>query len=138
MQKTTNTLTPTVEFVMSRAGSRGILGKRGVRNARHDAPLPRDLVRREFLREPPNQLWVTDVTKQRTTRIPAKEGKIYCAVVLDRFSRKVVGWVIDSAPHAALVTNALHMAIETRKPAPGTVIHSGHGTVFTSWAFTEG
>lgn len=111
-----------MELVMSRAGAQGVLGKRGVRDARHDALLPRDFAEREFLRSQPNQLWVTDATKQRTTWTPAKEGKMYCAVVLDRFSRKV-GWVIDSAPNAALVTNAEHMAIETRKPAPETVIH---------------
>ncbi len=62
---------------------------------------------------------------------------MYCAVVLDVFSRRVVGWSIDSAPTAALVTNALGMAIQQRQPAEGTVIHSDQGTQFTSWAFTR-
>jgi len=61
---------------------------------------------------------------------------MYCALVLDTFSRKVVDLAIDSAPNALLVTNALAMAIETKLPKPGTVIHSDHGTVFTSWVFT--
>jgi len=113
-----------VELVMSRAGLHGIPGPRGARRSRHEAPLPGDLVRRESLREHPNMLWVTDVTEHRT-----REGKIYCAVVLDTFSRKVVGWAIDSAPNAGLVSNALYMAIETRRPGPGTEIHSDHGTV---------
>ena len=62
---------------------------------------------------------------------------MYCAVVLDTYSRRVVGWSIDSSPTAALVTNALGMAIDTRQPAPGTIIHSDQGVQFTSWAFTR-
>jgi len=65
------------------------------------------------------------------------EGKVYCAVVLDACSRRVVGWSIDSSPTAALVTNALGMAIDTRRPPSGTVIHSDHGVQFGSWAFTR-
>jgi putative transposase len=57
--------------------------------------------------------------------------------VLDTYSRRVVGWAIDSSPNAALVTNALGMAIDTRRPQSGTVIHSDQGTVFGSWAFTQ-
>lgn len=62
---------------------------------------------------------------------------MYCAVVLDAFSRRVVGWSIDSSPNAALVTNALGMAIDSRRPQPGTLIHSDHGAQFGSWAFTQ-
>ncbi|WP_157457167.1 IS3 family transposase [Cellulomonas fimi] len=65
------------------------------------------------------------------------EGKVYCAVVLDACSRRVVGWSIDSSPTAALVTNALGMAIDSRRPPAGTVIHSDHGVQFGSWAFTR-
>jgi transposase InsO family protein len=79
------------------------------------------------------QLWLTDVTEH-----PTREGKVYCAVVLDAFSRRVVGWSISHNPTAALTCNALGMAIEQREAARGeTVIHSDHGTQFTSWAFTE-
>jgi putative transposase len=53
------------------------------------------------------------------------------------FSRRIVGWSIDSTPTAALVTNALGMAIGQRTPTNGTVIHSDQGTQFTSWAFTR-
>lgn len=63
---------------------------------------------------------------------------MYCAVVLDAFSRRVVGWSIDANPTATLVTNALGMAIEQRRPAEeATVIHSDQGTQFTSWSFTQ-
>jgi putative transposase len=62
------------------------------------------------------------------TEHPTREGKVYCAVVLDVHSRRVVGWSIDSSQTAALATNALGMAISNRSPLPsGTVIHSDHG-----------
>jgi putative transposase len=75
---------------------------------------------------------VTDITEH-----PTREGKLYCAVVLDSFSRRVVGWSIDATPTAALVTNALGMAIQTPTPPGGTVIHSDQGVQFASWAFTQ-
>jgi transposase InsO family protein len=72
------------------------------------------------------------------TEHPTREGKVYCAVVLDVHSRRVVGWSIDSSQTAALATNALGMAISNRSSRPaGTVIHSDHGVQFTSWAFTR-
>lgn len=80
----------------------------------------------------PDALWVTDITEH-----PTREGKLYCCVVLDAFSRRVVGWSIAANQTAARVTSALGMAIENRSPAPGTILHSDHGTQFTSWAFTR-
>ena len=62
---------------------------------------------------------------------------MYCAVVLDTYSRRVVGWSLDATQTAGLVTNALSMAIGNRRPQAGTVIHSDHGVQFTSWAFTK-
>jgi putative transposase len=58
-------------------------------------------------------------------------------VVLDSFSRRVVGWSIDTAPTAALVTNALGMAIDRRIPSTGAIVHSDQGVQFASWAFTQ-
>ena len=57
--------------------------------------------------------------------------------MLDTYSRRIVGWSIDSSPNAALVTNALSMAIDNRGEVAGTVIHSDQGTQFGSWAFTQ-
>jgi transposase InsO family protein len=54
-----------------------------------------------------------------------------------RQQNDVVGWSIDSSPTSSLVTSALWMAIGNRRPTNGTVIHSDHGTQFTSWAFTH-
>ena len=120
-----------VEMLMARATIKGLPGTRRPRS-RHETPTATDLVERMFTREAPNRLWVTDITEHRTY-----EGKVYCAVVLDTFSRRVVGWSIDSSQTAALVTNALSMAISNRDPQAGGVIHSDHGVQFTSWAFTD-
>lgn len=121
----------TVEMLMARDGLKGVAGRRRWRRPRPEL-ISSDLVDRQFRREGLDQLWVTDITEH-----PTREGKVYCAVVLDACSRRVVGWSIDSSPTAALVTNALGMAIDTRRPPPGTVIHSDHGVQFGSWAFTR-
>ena len=123
-----------VELLMRRAGMVGIGGRRRWKYTPPDT-ISADLVKREFARPGPNQLWVTDITEHRT-----REGKVYCAAVLDTYSRRIVGWSIDSSPSAALVTNALGMAIDSRDGAgveAGTVIHSDHGVQFASWAFTK-
>ena len=111
-----------IELLMARAGIKGLPGTRR-RRPRHETPTATDLVERMFTREGPNRLWVTDITEHRTY-----EGKIYCAVVLDTFSRRVVGWSIDSSQTATLVTNALGMAIANRDPQAGGIIHSDAGS----------
>jgi putative transposase len=89
-----------------------------------------DLVNRKFHRLHPNELWVTDITEH-----PTREGTVYCAAVLDAFSRRIVGWSIDSRQDSNLVVNALDMAIRNRLPEPGGIVHADHGVQFTSWAF---
>jgi putative transposase len=120
-----------VEMLMRRAGLHGISGRPRFRHVPGVATAG-DRVERQFHRDQPNRLWVTDITEH-----PTREGKVYCAVVLDAWSRRVVGWSIDAKPSTALVTNALGMAIEQRRPHGDTVIHSDQGTQFTSWAFTR-
>jgi len=119
-----------IEMLMHRAGIQGITGRPRFRRVANVATA-NDLVERQFRRDDPDRLWVTDITEH-----PTREGKVYCAVVLDVFSRRVVGWSIDASATAALVTHALGMAINQRQP-DGTVIHSDQGTQFTSWAFTR-
>src|ERR671921_1602321 len=120
-----------VERLMSAAGIQGLSGRpRYRKSAPHAAAT--DRVGRQFAREEPDLLWVTDITEH-----PTREGKVYCAVVLDTYSRRVVGWSIDASPTAALVTSALGMAIDTRTPPSGAVIHSDRGVQFGSWAFTD-
>lgn len=121
----------TVELLMARAGLAGVTGRPHWKGSRPDL-IAKDLVERQFSRDGPNRLWVTDITEHHT-----REGKVYCAMVLDTYSRRVVGWSIDSSPTAALVTNALGMAIESRRPPGGTIIHSDQGVQFGSWAFTD-
>ncbi len=120
-----------VEVLMRRAGVQGISGRPKFRRV-PGVITAADRVERQFHRDNPDELWVTDVTEH-----PTREGKVYCAVVLDAWSRRVIGWSIDGSPSTALVTNALGMAIDQRRPANSTVIHSDQGTQFTSWAFTR-
>jgi transposase InsO family protein len=87
-----------IALLMRRAGLAGATGRPKWRHAKPDQ-IATDLVDRNFARSDPNQLWVTDITEH-----PTQEGKVYCAVVLDAYSRRVVGWSIDATPTAALVT----------------------------------
>jgi transposase InsO family protein len=74
-------------------------------------PRPVELLKRAFARLARDHLRVTDITEH-----PTREGKVYCAVVLDTYSRRVVGWSIDATQTSALVTNALSMAVSSRAP----------------------
>ena len=77
-------------------------------------------------------------TSQAACRLyPTREGKIYCCAVLAPFSRKIVGWSIDRRCEATLVNDALSMAASSRTTSPSTIIHSDHGSQFTSWNFSE-
>jgi putative transposase len=120
-----------VELLMRRAGLVGAMGRPKWRRAKPDQ-ISTDLVNRDFAATGPNRKWLTDITEHHT-----REGKVYCAVVLDVYSRRVVGWSIDSSPTAALVTNALGMAIDSRRPDTGAIIHSDQGVQYGSWAFTK-
>ncbi len=124
----------TVAALMRRTGLAGLPLRRKAKRV-PSAITVTDLVKRDFHRDGPNQLWVTDITEH-----PTREGKLYCCVVLDVYSRRVVGWAIDSRQRADLATSALGMAIDSRSTAgqvPGGIIHGDHGTQFTSWVFTE-
>ncbi|HEV2360987.1 MAG TPA: IS3 family transposase [Acidimicrobiales bacterium] len=124
--------TKLVKRIMRELGLRGLPGPRkGVKNLKN-APTCEDLVQRQFTATVPNELWLTDITEH-----PTSEGKVYCCVVLDLFSRKVVGWAIDRRCESALVNDALAKAGASRQRSMSTIIHSDHGSQFTSWAFTE-
>ena len=91
-------------------------------------PAP-DLVDRNFTAMKPNQLWVADITF-----VPTASGFLYLAVVLDAWSRKIVGWSMAIHLRAELVLDALEMAIGQRKPA-NVIHHSDQGSQYTSLAF---
>jgi putative transposase len=93
------------------------------------APTP-DLVERNFTPGAPDRLWVADITQQRTG-----EGWLYLAVVLDAFSRRIVGWSMADHLRTELVLDALDMAIAQRQPAAGLIHHTDHGCQYTSLAF---
>jgi putative transposase len=112
----------TLELLMRRAGLQGVTGRPKYRRGLRPEATAADLVQRQFTRTGPDQLWVTDITEH-----PTREGEVYCAVVLDACSRRVIGWSIETTPTAALVTNALGTAIQSRKPNAGTLIHSDQG-----------
>lgn len=112
----------TVWLLMNQAGVYGLPGPTRVKRLRGVVTAD-DLVNRKFHRLRPNELWVTDITQHRT-----REGWIYCAAVLDAYSRRIVGWSIDSKQDATLVVNALDMAIRNRRPEPGGIVHADHGT----------
>jgi putative transposase len=98
---------------------------RGDRSAR---PAP-DLVDRQFAADKPNALWVADITY-----VPTWAGFLYLAVVLDVWSRKIVGWAMESHLRTSLVTAALDMAIAQRSPN-GVIHHSDQGCQYTSIEF---
>ena len=112
-----------VARVMREANITGVSRRRGPRTTRRAAqarPAP-DRVERRFEAEAPNRLWVADITY-----VPTRAGFSYLAVVLDVFSRRVVGWAM--APHlrTALVTEALEMAVGQRRPT-AVIHHSDQG-----------
>jgi putative transposase len=120
-----------VSVLMTQAGIYGLPGPTRVKRLKGVATAE-DLVNRKFHRLRANELWVTDITEH-----PTREGKVYCAAVLDAYSRRIVGWSIDSRQDSTLVVNALDMAIRNRQPEPGGVVHADHGVQFTSWAFGD-
>jgi putative transposase len=121
-----------VARLMNEADLVGITRRRYVVTTRRDRsarPAP-DLVDRKFSATGPNQLWVADITY-----VPLLAGFLYLAVVLDVWSRKIVGWAMESHMRASLVTAALNMAVDQRAPAHGVVHHSDQGCQYTSVEF---
>ncbi len=118
-----------ISVLMTQAGIYGLPGPARIKRLR-GVVTSEDLISRKFHRLVPNELWVTDITEH-----PTREGKVFCAAVLDAYSRRIVGWSIDTRHDSSLVINALDMAIRNRRPAPAEIVHADHGVQFTSWAF---
>ena len=89
-----------------------------------------DLVERQFRPDRPNVLWVADITHLRTG-----EGWLYLAAVQDAYSRQIVGWSMATHMRSSLVVDALQMALARRRPDPGLIHHSDHGSQYVSLAF---
>jgi len=123
-----------VERLMRQAHLQGVCrGQRGRPRTTRPEPsqaVAADLVHRQFQAHAPDQLWVADVTY-----LPTWQGFLYLAVVLDAFSRKVVGWSMANHLRTELVLGALEMALWNRRPGPGLIHHADHGSQYTSLAF---
>ena len=103
---------------------------RTTKKRKGDRPAP-DLVKRRFVAQEPNRLWIADITY-----VPTWEGNLYLAVVLDVFSRRVVGWAMANHMRTELVLDALNMAVVRRRPK-GVIHHSDQGSQYTSLAFSQ-
>ena len=124
-----------VERLMRLQGLEGVYRRRrrGCTKRNPAATPAEDLVNRRFCAAGPDRLWVMDVTEH-----PTGEGKVYLAIVLDAWSRRVVGWSIADHLRAELVCDALDMATWRRRPPKDqTITHSDHGSQYTSWAFGQ-
>ena len=120
-----------VARLMKAADLQGVTRRKWTVTTRRDrsACPAADLVDRQFLAKGPNVLWVADITY-----VPTWNGFVYLAVVLDVWSRKIVGWAIATHLRTSLVTDALNMAIARRSPA-GVIHHSDQGCQYTSIEF---
>lgn len=122
-----------VARLMKNAGLEGISPRKWVTTTIRSEgdPIAQDLVKREFKADAPDKLWVSDITY-----VPTQAGFLYLAVVLDVWSRKVVGWSMSPSLATPLVLAALEMAVRQRQPK-GTVHHSDQGCQYTSVAFGQ-
>ncbi len=96
----------------------------------HEDPVADNLLDRDFSADRPNQAWVGDITYLRTSA-----GWVYLAVLIDLFSRKVVGWAMADHMRTELCLAALHQAVASRQPGPGLVHHTDRGCQYTSRAY---
>jgi putative transposase len=121
-----------IERLMREAGLVGASRRRSgpvtTQRNKETRPAP-DLVDRDFTAAGPNQLWVADITY-----VPTAAGFLYLAVVLDAWSRRIVGWAMANHLRAELVLDALEMALGQRR-AHGVIHHSDQGCQYTSIAF---
>lgn len=101
-------------------------------DSNHTLPIAENVLNRNFTATVPNQAWVTDMTYLWT-----QEGWLYIAAVLDLFSRRIIGWAIDSHMKTSLVSQALKMALGRRRPTTGLLHHSDRGSQYASYAYQQ-
>jgi putative transposase len=122
-----------VARLMRKAGLVGRLPRRFRRTTIADQKAQiEDLVQRQFTAAAPDQKWFGDITYIRTW-----EGWLYLAVILDAYSRKVVGWAMADHLRTELATAALEMALTSRRPNPGLIHHTDRGVQYTSTAYGD-
>ena len=123
-----------VARLMREAGLQGVSRRKSAGTTRRDADAPAapDLVDRDFAASGPDALWVADITY-----VPTWSGFLYLAVVLDAWSRRVVGWAMAGHLRTELVVQALDMALGQRR-LEGVIHHSDQGCQYSSLAFGRG
>lgn len=121
--------------LMQEEGLRARVRKRfkGTTMSDHDQPVAANLLNREFTADAPNQRWVGDTTEF----VIGESGKLYLAVILDLFSRFVVGWAVSAVNDRHLVLKALWMALKRRCPGAGLLHHSDQGAPYASEDYQE-
>ena len=114
---------------MRRAGLKPVWKRKFIHttDSKHNLPIAANILARQFNPSAPNVAFVTDITYIRTAT-----GWLYLAMVLDLYSREVVGWAMAPSMPAELVCEALQMAIDHRRPAAGLVVHSDRGSQYAS------
>jgi transposase InsO family protein len=116
---------------------RGLSAQRRKRSQRttdsnHPHPIAGNLLARRFTAEAPNQAWVGDITYLWTA-----QGWLYLAILLDLFSRRIVGWTVSPRLDLALALEPLEQAITARRPAPGLIVHHDRGVQYAAHAYRE-
>jgi putative transposase len=124
-----------VARLMRAGGLRGLAAlPRRVRttDSRHSYPIAPNRIGRSFTASTPDQVWLADLTC-----VPTGEGWLYLAALIDMHTRKVVGWAMRETLHAGIAVEALRMAIERQRPAPGLIQHSGRGVQYAADAYRQ-
>lgn len=101
-------------------------------DSNHACSVAENVLAQNFVADTPNQKWTADITY-----IPTREGWVYLAVVMDLFSRRIVGWSMSMSLETTLVLDAMQAALLQRKPEPGLLHHSDRGCQYASHAFQE-
>jgi putative transposase len=128
-------------YPVGRSKARSLMREAGVKaryrkrykattNSSHKLPVFDNVLSRNFTAAAPDQAYVSDITY-----IWTREGWLYLTVFIDLFSRRVVGWSMDSRMKARLVTDALRMALWQRRPESGLIVHSDRGSQYASKAY---
>ncbi len=105
---------------------------RATTDSNHSLPVAPDLLKRRFQAERPDQIWVGDITYLSQPR-----GWLYLAVLMDVYSRRIVGWALRRHITEDLALDALRQALQARRPAPGLIHHSDRGVQYTSRRYRE-
>jgi len=124
-----------VERVMRQHGLRARAPRRYrvcTTDSKHCLPVAANLLDQNFVADQPNQVWLADITY-----IPTSEGWLYLAVILDLFTRKVVGWAMRDHMRAELTIAALTMAIQRQRPGAGLIHHSDRGSQYAAGDYRD-